>query len=239
MATFLRLLDQVVFGYKTEIYSILDELLTPLLQRVFTGLSEPTTGTDDEIQLSELKSQYLNFVLVILNNDLASVIVSPTNQSTFDPLISTLEHFCRDASDYGTAKLAYGVLTRMTVVWGGPDLTVPPNTSNPQNSAPTMPGFDAFIMQRFSPMSWSLISSPSFNSKDAQARSALGEAAILQWTILRKCGAEYERHLRESEMRGMGITDDIAADYIGRLEGKEPREFKKFFVGFVQQASSG
>ena len=76
IATFLRLLDQVVFGFKTEIYGILDSLLTPLLQRVFAGLAEPTSGTDDEIQLVELKREYLNFLLVVLHNDLAAVFVS-------------------------------------------------------------------------------------------------------------------------------------------------------------------
>lgn len=76
MAMFLRLLDQVVYGFKTEIFQILDTLLTPFLQRVFVGISEPTTGTDDEIQLAELKREFLNFLLVILNNDLASVLVS-------------------------------------------------------------------------------------------------------------------------------------------------------------------
>jgi exportin-T len=76
MALFLRLLDQVIYGFKTEIYSFLDSLLTPFLQRVFAGMSEPTSGTDDEIQLAELKREYLNFLLVVLNNDLASVLVS-------------------------------------------------------------------------------------------------------------------------------------------------------------------
>ena len=80
MAMFLRLLDQVVFGFKTEIFDILNTLLTPFLQRVIAGLSEPISGTDDEIQLSELKSRYLSFLLVILNNDLASVLVSEGRQ---------------------------------------------------------------------------------------------------------------------------------------------------------------
>jgi len=55
MAMFLRLLDQVVFGFKSEIYEVLNVLLTPLLQRIFGGLSEPIAGTDDEIQLAELR----------------------------------------------------------------------------------------------------------------------------------------------------------------------------------------
>lgn len=236
MATFLRLLDQVVYGFKTEIYDILDQLLTPLLQRVFTGLSEPTTGTDDKIQLGELKLQYLNFILVILNNDLASVLVSSTNQQIFDTLLTTLEHFARDATDYSTARLALAVLTKMTTVWGGPDLTIPVPLNSPQAPAPTVPGFDGFIIQRFSPMSWSILSSPSFNPKDAQARGVLGEAATLQWTILRKTGAQYDRYLRETEMRSMGLQDAIADEFVRHLEAKEVKDFKKFFINFVNQA---
>lgn len=76
IALFLRLLDQVIFGFKSEIYGILDTLLTPFLQRVFAGIAEPTTGTDDEVQLAELKREYLNFLLMLLNNDLGNVIIS-------------------------------------------------------------------------------------------------------------------------------------------------------------------
>lgn len=76
MALFLRLLDQVIFGFKSEIYDILDALLTPFLQRVFSGMGGPATGTDDEIQLAELKREYLNFLLAVLNNDLGAVIIS-------------------------------------------------------------------------------------------------------------------------------------------------------------------
>lgn len=236
MATFLRLLDQVVYGFKAEIYEILDQLLTPLLQRVFTGLSEPTTGTDDEIQLAELKQQYLTFILVILNNDLAAALVSATNQQVFDTILTTLEHFARDASDYPAARLSLAVLTRMTMVWGGPDLVIPTSPNNPQAPAPTVPGFDSFIIQRFSPLSWAILSAPTFKPSDAQARSVLGEAATLQWTILRKTGAAYESHLHETEMRNMGFPEAILDDFIQRLQAKDVREFKKYFINFVQQA---
>lgn len=76
IALFMRLLDQVVYGFKTEIYNILNNLLAPLLDRVFRGIGEATSGTDDEIQLAELKREYLAFLLVILNNELESVLVS-------------------------------------------------------------------------------------------------------------------------------------------------------------------
>ena len=76
MALFMRLLDQVVHGFKLEIYGILNTLLTPFLQRVLAGIGEAAAGTDDEIQLAELKREYLAFLTVIINNDLESVLVS-------------------------------------------------------------------------------------------------------------------------------------------------------------------
>jgi exportin-T len=88
MALFLRLLDQVIFGFKGEIYSILDTLLTPFLQRVFSGIADPTTGTDDEIQLAELKREYLNFLLAVLNNDLGAVIISESESFTSSRSVS-------------------------------------------------------------------------------------------------------------------------------------------------------
>lgn len=76
MSMFLRLLDQIVYSFKLEIYDILNTLLTPFLQRVFFGIGESATGTDDVIQLAELKREYLGFLLVILNNNLEGVLVS-------------------------------------------------------------------------------------------------------------------------------------------------------------------
>ena len=76
MAMFIRLLDQVIFAFKAEIFDILNTLLTPFLQRVFEGIAEPVTGTDDKVQLSELKEQYLSFLLVILSNGLERALVS-------------------------------------------------------------------------------------------------------------------------------------------------------------------
>ncbi|KAI9847879.1 MAG: pre-tRNA nuclear export protein [Thelocarpon superellum] len=129
MAMFLRLLDQVVYDFKTEIYNILDSLLTPLLQRVFAGLAEPTSGTDDVIQLAELRREYLNFLLILLNNDLGSVLVSSTNQSGLETLMSTIEHFAKDRTDLPTAKLAYTLLTKMASQWGGPDQAIEDGTN--------------------------------------------------------------------------------------------------------------
>ena len=230
MALFLRTLAQVVYGFKADIYSILDTLLSPLLTRVFTGLTQPATGTDDEIQLRELKQQYLNFILVILSNDLGSVLISSANQNLFNDFITTVIRFACDPSDPQSARLAFSTLNRVTAVWGGPDLPLNSNDS----PAPALSGFDGYILSHFAPLPWSLLSANGFNAGDAQMRSVLQEAASLQWTILRKVGRQYQNQL-EDDLRRLGASDEGIRTYFASISG-DVIGFRKFFAGFVQQA---
>ena len=235
MALFLRLLEQVVFGFKTEVYNILDNLLTPFLERIFASLSSPSLGTDDEIQQNELKREYLNFLLVVLNNELGSVIVSSTNQAMFETIISSIEQFTKDADDYPTAKMAFQVLNRMVVVWGGPDVlsSTQPNGNTP---APTLPGFDQFMMARLSPLCWTLPASSSFNPKDAQARQVLQEAASLQKVIYLKTGPAYLAYLKDQELRNMGMGDPMIEEYLAKLTTFDIKDWRKYWTGVVTGA---
>ena len=76
ISTFLKVLGQVIFTFKSEISGILDTVMSPVLQRIFTALAVTPSGTDDEIQLAELRREYLNFIIVVLNQGLGSVLVS-------------------------------------------------------------------------------------------------------------------------------------------------------------------
>jgi exportin-T len=81
ISTFLKVLGQVIFTFKSEISGILDTVMTPVLQRIFTALAVTPSGTDDEIQLAELRREYLNFIVVVLNHGLGSVFVSNGKRS--------------------------------------------------------------------------------------------------------------------------------------------------------------
>lgn len=231
MATFLRLLDQVIFGFKTQIQDILDTLLTPLLQRIFASFAEPTTGFDDEIQSGELRREYLNFLLVVLSNNLESTLVSPRNQAIFETIVSTIEHFARDTSEHPDAKLALSVVTKMAVVWGGPNIV---DFSN-ADPTPSLPGFDRFMISRFSALTWALMINPAFEPKDAQANRVMGEIALLQQTILAKTGREYLTYLRDVELRGLGLQEAAIDSYLTALMTGDAKKFKKFLLEFLQQ----
>ncbi len=76
-SSFLRMLEQVMFGFKADILPILDSLLEPLIRRILMALMTSAEGTDDEILVADLRREYLNFFLIVLNNGLAPVFVSP------------------------------------------------------------------------------------------------------------------------------------------------------------------
>lgn len=236
MALFLRLLDQLIYAFKTEIYTFLDTMLTGLVQRVFAGISAATSGTDDEIELAELKREYLNFLVVVLNNDLGTVLVSQTNQPIFETIIGTLDHFSRDTEDYPTAKMAFAVMSKMCVVWGGPDVIGADGRPTGAAAQPAMTGFDQYMISRFSPLSWAMASNSSFNRTDAQARQVLQEAAGLQKALYQKNGQAYLTWLRDNELRSMGMSDNMINEYLGTLSTQDTKAFKTFFAKFIASA---
>ncbi|KAI8960188.1 Xpo1-domain-containing protein [Daldinia sp. FL1419] len=239
MAMFLRLLDQVVYGFKSEIYDVLNQLLTPLLQRVFGGLSEPINGTDDEIQLGELRREYLTFVSVILNNELAGVLVSEANQGFFESLITSILALARDIgpsqANLAASRLALGLLAKMAVAWGGPDVAnISANPSAPTGSpSPAIPGFDQFLIDRFHSVCWEVLRDPQFNpGSDAQAKQVLQEIAGLEQAIYLKTGGSLLEHLQSTLFPGLGIDGN---DFLRAMTtSTDKKSFSKYLQGLVK-----
>ncbi len=163
--------------------------------------------------------------------------MTTANQPVFETVISTLEHFAKDGNDFPTAKMTFQVLSRMVSVWGGPDVVNrthrEPNGVLPDSRPqPTLPGFDDFIMKRFSPLVWAITSSPSFNPKDAQAKQVLGEMAALHKSIYMKLGSVHLGWVREKElgsMGGLGLDGKWVAEYTESLVKMDMKTFKVFF----------
>jgi len=84
---FLPFLGQLIHKFKVydslkyaklqpNINNFLDELMLPLLSRIFESLNKPVEGTDDVIEQTRMRSAYLYFILNLLNNRMESIFVS-------------------------------------------------------------------------------------------------------------------------------------------------------------------
>lgn len=240
MAQLLRLLDQLTFGFKNEVSSFFDALFGGLVQRVWAGISAPTAGTDDEVELNELKREYLNFLLVLLGNSLGGILVSTTNQPHFETVIESIEHFTKDIADPTTAKMAFQTLGRMCMVWGGSDVVAGQLTADmTQASQQELPGFKQFMMSRFSPLCWAMPSNPNFNPKDGQSRQVLQEAGGLQKVIYAKIGDDYITYLRDTELPTVGLQGGpMMEDFFSKLKTLDLKSWKSWFAKFVSSGGT-
>ena len=124
--------------------------------------------------------------------------------------------------------MAFSVLSKMGSSWGGPDIA-PEGANGAAAQQQALPGFGQFMITRLSPLCWALPATPSFNSKDAQAKQVLAEAGGLQRTIYAKTGVEYLQYLRDRELPGMGMGADLVEEFVGALGRLDMKGFRQFF----------
>ncbi|RVD87716.1 uncharacterized protein DFL_001930 [Arthrobotrys flagrans] len=246
LSIFLRLLDQLIHGFKKDMSDYLDQLLTPLCSKVFQIATQPTTGTDDQLETGELKREYLTFLSTVLNSDLSEIFMSAANQPNFQALLETVEHFAKDVSDPHAERMAISLMARMSSVWGGPEI---PETILPEdkkkNPPPTqkvnlepVPGFDRFMIT-FSEICWEVPANPAFDAKDAQGRLVLGEVATLQKVIYGRTGTNFVTYLQGTFFPSINFPEHAATEYLSALQQLDHKKFKKFFQNFVTQSVGG
>lgn len=136
------------------IQSIMDELLLPLVKRVFDFLNVAPSGTDEAVLLIDLRKAYLNFITGLFNADVSVVLFSERNIGYFDTILQTILHFAKDNNDPATQKMAFGVFLKMVTAWGASGAT---------------PGFSQFVYNEIVPATFTVPMQATFNLSDGQS----------------------------------------------------------------------
>jgi exportin-T len=253
---FLRLLGQVIFAFKQDIFAILDTVLGPLLSRTVTRLAEPSSGTDDQLQQAELQREFVSFILICFTNDVGQVFVStsmspspsyplpstlltpiPANQPSFGEVINVLENYVNQKID-NISKLAMSVFTHMVSTYGGPDIGImnTPNGAPPPNSptdglapAPLIAGFDHFVLNRFLNLTWIT----GINIRNPNGRALVQEGAALQQEIYKKTGQQAIERIR-ANLNYLGLAPSDQEVYFTKLRS-DSKLWKDFYVTFVDK----
>lgn len=157
LVDFLPFIGLVAHKYKPMIETIIDELLLPLVRRVFDFLNTTPSGTDEALLLLDLRKAYLNFILSLFNSNVESVFVSERNLEHLPTILQTFVHFAKDNSDPTTQKMSFGVFLKMVNAW----------TSDSTKAA--VPGFDQFVYNELLPITFTVPMSTAFNLADGQS----------------------------------------------------------------------
>ncbi|KAJ3091721.1 pre-tRNA nuclear export protein [Quaeritorhiza haematococci] len=119
LVDFIPFISFIIHKFKPSISVVLNGLLSPLFERIFFLLNQPVSGTDDAIMLTELRKAYLNLLATIFNADVENFLTNDINVPHLQTILQTILVYMVDASDAASQKLAFSVLSKMIVSWGG------------------------------------------------------------------------------------------------------------------------
>lgn len=125
LVDFLPFITLVGHTYRPGIEPIIDELLLPLVRRVYDFLNTQPSGTDEAVILVDLQKTYLNFIVSLFNSGLENVFISERNVEHLNTILQTVLHFAKDSSNSTTQKMAFGVFLKMVNSWTSQNVFVP------------------------------------------------------------------------------------------------------------------
>ncbi|CDS03104.1 hypothetical protein LRAMOSA00506 [Lichtheimia ramosa] len=223
LVDFLPFIGLITFKFKPMIQSIMDELLLPLVKRVFDFLNVAPSGTDEAVLLIDLRKAYLNFITGLFNADVSVVLFSERNIGYFDTILQTILHFAKDNNDPATQKMAFGVLLKMVTAWGANGAT---------------PGFNQFVYNEIVPATFTVPMQATFNLSDGQSTLVFGELTSIQKMLYEKQGNEFLEYISNVFLPSIQCPPETASSYCQALQQCDARAFKKYFQTFIQEAKS-
>ncbi|GAA5810830.1 hypothetical protein MFLAVUS_004257 [Mucor flavus] len=230
LVDFLPFIGLVAHKYKPMIEPIIDELLLPLVRRVFDFLNTTPTGTDEAVLLLDLRKAYLNFILSLFNSNVESVFVSERNLEHLPTILQTFVHFAKDNSDPTTQKMSFGVFLKMVNSW-----TMP--VENVNNQQP-VPGFDQFVYNELLPITFTVPMSAAFNLADGQSILVFGEMTTIQKTLFVKQGNNFIEYMNNVFFPSIQCPPETAERYCQAVRQYDSRAFKKYFQSFISEAKN-
>lgn len=84
LVEFLSFLGVLMFKFRVDFYSIINEMIIPLHERSIYLINKERLGTDDIMEAVEVKRAYISFLGNILNSDLEMALTSEGNLFFFN-----------------------------------------------------------------------------------------------------------------------------------------------------------
>lgn len=240
ISDFMSFLGQIVHNFHSDdnIYQLLNSLFTPLVDKIMAMLRAQLQQEQllpelvrDKIQL---KKAFLLFLGSLVLNHATSLLVTETNKQKFPEILSTLFEYAYDLSDPSVSRLAITQITNMVAVFGNGGKI---NDTQDQygQALGHVEGVDEFLMNKSTELSFALpFQNAQFDLKDAQFRLVGQELSQLLKQYHLTKGDDYRNYL-VAYLTNMGLSQDLANDLGSNVVKCDAREFKKYFITFINQ----
>ncbi|RIA97435.1 armadillo-type protein [Glomus cerebriforme] len=228
LVDFLPFIGLLSHKFNPSIYDILNELIGPLVTKIFYVLNQTPSGTDEAMLLLNLRKAYLGFILSLLNVGMDAVFISDLNQPRLESILQSVVHYASDPVDLPSAKTAFNILSKTLVLWGS-------STSNitSVDSGRSLPGFEQFMYEHILRICFEVPMKPEFSITDGQSSLVLNEISSILKTMYSLRGHELLDYLRR-----IWLPQDFADEFLQALQQLELKGFRKYFQTFVQKSKS-
>lgn len=247
LGDFLSFLGQLShqFEKNSQIFEMFASLTVPLLEKVFHTLQqvaqtadvEAEGSTDAQLFRRDVVASYLQLLYNMLNNKYGAMLFIENNAPVLDNVFQSLMHYSRNGDVKGGAgsaanqKMAVVVLTKMASMWGRTGKVEAPNFG----ADLVVPLFsESSTYETLTELCWSLPADQSVSFSDAQSRMVISELAGLQQVMWEVRGSEYQSHIVQY-LTSAGLDNAAIEEFVHKLSAL-PKEFKRFYVQFLQKA---
>ncbi|TPX64921.1 hypothetical protein SpCBS45565_g05557 [Spizellomyces sp. 'palustris'] len=245
LVDFVPFIGHITHKFKPAVFPIMNELIGPLMDRIFSSLNQPVDGTDDAFSLLELRKAYLNLLATIFNADMEGTLVTEANMPRLATVVQSVLHFVKESGDRTSQKLAFSVLTKMVLSWGASEDTqingIDPKTykkgipgaksdkaKHTTQPKPPLPGFEQFIYENIVPILFEVPMNASFNPSDGQCYLVMSEISSLQKTLVSAQGAKYLEYLVSVYLPSIGCPPNAAQEFVAALQRTDVKELRIF-----------
>ncbi|KAJ3325466.1 pre-tRNA nuclear export protein [Boothiomyces sp. JEL0866] len=245
---FLPFIGLTIYKFQQSVEVILKGVWKPLREKISYFLLQPPVGTDDALNLLNLRKADLTLITTLFNSQLNEVLTCPENISELNSTLSTILACFDSYSDLPAQKLAVSLLTKMIYCWGGLGNTINEQPEEKKKGAnlkvrdplkrDPLPGFDAFIYEQIIPTSFSIPMKSGFNLNDGQSVVLLGELSQLFKTALQVLGVQFLEYLSTTFFPSIACNPTLSNQFITALEQLDKKNFKKYLHTFYTQPAS-
>ncbi|KAJ6513272.1 armadillo-type protein [Mycena sanguinolenta] len=231
LVDFLNFIGLLIHKLQSDLFTVLDELISPLNAHITGLLTQPISGTDDQRAHFETKKAYLALLNVLISK-LPTIFISERNLGGFDSLMESMLGIAADISDTTCEKAALTFLNRCITIWGQPTSSAANGTAEHKG----LPGFEQYIYERIVTTVFRVPSLPEFNLKDAGHGQILHEIANLLQTVFKTRGTEAYDYFIGVFLPAQGWPSETAVDFTGKLRDLDAKAFRKYFTEFVRSS---
>lgn len=241
LTDFLSFIGQIVHNFNKDdsIYQLLNDLFTPLTNKVTTMLNDKGENNvyelmpDVQRDKASLKKAYITLLISLNTNHVSSLLITQTNKSYLPATLNSLLEDANNLNDLSVTKLALGELVILARVFGNDTVNDPEDR---YGQGLTIEGISSFLLSNLVKLSFQIpFQNEKFDIKDAQFRFIADELANILKTLYSVKGQELISYLRDIYFPEIQLPSAVGDDLCSNLVNLDIKEFRKYFVKFVLQ----